>query len=477
MNSRGVKTFFGLVLAAWFLSMNSLAAGEARFPQPDFTSGYTLPETTTPMPRGIYLEYLDVGVLAVALALATWLALKGRSRRSVFLLTVFAVLYFGFWRKGCVCAVGALQNLTQAIIPTAPALPVVVAIFFLLPLAVALYAGRTFCSGVCPLGAIQDLFVMRPIRVPEPVSAGLSLFAYIYLGLAVLLAATGAGFIICRYDPFIGLFRLTGRASMIALGGVFLIIGMVIARPYCRWLCPYGVLLKWMSRFSARHLAITPDACIQCRLCEDACPFGAIRKPQEPLTGSALNDNRRRVGAFLLLLPLLAVVGGGLGYGIRDSVAGIHPAVSLAREIRQVGLPGSALEPSLRLEAFRQSTRTMDDLEVEVASLYGKFTAGSTLFGIFMGLVIGGTLLSLSVVRPRSGYEPDRGECLSCGRCLRSCPVEHVRLRGDAGELEAFLARIRKKRWGGAATDIGHVELKKMLAERDTGREDNGEGS
>ena len=39
--------------------------------------------------------------------------------------------------------------------------------FFLLPLIFALFAGRVFCAAVCPLGAAQDIVLLRPIKVPN----------------------------------------------------------------------------------------------------------------------------------------------------------------------------------------------------------------------------------------------------------------------------------------------------------------------
>ena len=57
---------------------------------------------------------------------------------------------------------------------------------------------------------------------------------------------------------------------------VVLVLSTFVGRPYCRFLCPYGALLGLLSRVSWKHATITPDECINCKLCEDACPFGAI---------------------------------------------------------------------------------------------------------------------------------------------------------------------------------------------------------
>ena len=48
--------------------------------------------------------------------------------------------------------------------------------------------------------------------------------------------------------------------------------------------------------------------------------------------------------------------------------------------------------------------------------------------GAWIGLVIGVKLIHLSIRRRRTEYEPDRANCVSCGRCFWYCPNEQVRL-------------------------------------------------
>ena len=91
-----------------------------RFPPPDFETAYRLPKTQVPLPRTLLQEYLDVALLALALSLAAYLVYKRRSRRELTLLSVFSVAYFGFWRKGCVCAIGSLQNVSLALADRPP---------------------------------------------------------------------------------------------------------------------------------------------------------------------------------------------------------------------------------------------------------------------------------------------------------------------------------------------------------------------
>ncbi|MHC5086583.1 MAG: 4Fe-4S binding protein, partial [Planctomycetota bacterium] len=39
-------------------------------------------------------------------------------------------------------------------------------VFFFSPLVFTLFFGRSFCAAVCPLGVIQDLVLLRPLKVP-----------------------------------------------------------------------------------------------------------------------------------------------------------------------------------------------------------------------------------------------------------------------------------------------------------------------
>ena len=266
----------GLVLLT--LACGSVFAVE-RFPPPDFESPYKLPSMPQPRPRSNWQDIVDVGVLFAALSVSAWLVLGKRNRRGITALVIFALVYFGFYRGGCVCPIGAIQNVTLAVADGRYALPFTVVLFFVLPLLFALLFGRVFCAGVCPLGAIQDVVLIKPLRVPIWLQRGLGVLPFVYLGTAVMFAATDTMFIICRYDPFVSFFRLSGEFHMLAAGGVVLLLSTFVGRPYCRFLCPYGALLGILSRFAWRRASITPDKCVVCSLCHEACPFGAIRAP------------------------------------------------------------------------------------------------------------------------------------------------------------------------------------------------------
>lgn len=411
-----------------FLLLCSFASAAERFPPPDFESGYQQPSPTTPHPRQDIYEYVDAIVLFAALVLASYLVLKVRSRRAIYILMLFSLVYFGFWRKGCVCSIGAIQNFTLSVFDRDYAVPIVVAVFLLLPLVFTLFFGRVFCAAVCPLGAIQDLVVLWPVALPRWLESGLRLLAYVYLGLAFLFAATGSAFVICRYDPFISVFRLSGNFNILILTGCILLIGVFVGRPYCRFICPYGVILRQLSRLSKWRVTITPDECVKCHLCKDSCPFGAIREPTAQWSQRDYKKGKKLLAFLLLLLPVLVFSGGWVSSGLNETTSRMHATVRLAERVymEQAGKVKGTTDAS---DAFRASGKEVKGLYADASAIRAKFGLGGWFFGGFIGLVIGLKLIAVSVRRERTDYEADRASCLACGRCFEYCPREHIRLK------------------------------------------------
>ena len=244
---------------------------------PAFNDGYQFPEQHFAGPAALGLRIADGAWLVVLLGLGAWLFHSRRDRRWLWLPFGAGLLWFGFLRHGCICPIGAIGNVTAALAqPGAIALSVFTIITFFVPLAAALLFGRVFCGAVCPMGALQELLGWRARRVPRPVDRVLRLGGWLLLVAAIAAAAWALALPVCRFDPFVTLFRLTGPREMWLFTAAGLLFCILVARPYCRWVCPYAKLLGLFAKVSFLGRRIDAATCGRCGACEAQCPVDAI---------------------------------------------------------------------------------------------------------------------------------------------------------------------------------------------------------
>ena len=409
-----------------FVIFPSVLWGEPQDP-PDFTD-HVMPLDDRPTPRAWIMGIMDMSVLFLTLSLTSFLVLKKRTRKGIYFLSLFSLGYFGFFREGCVCPIGSIQNISQAIFSPNFVAPLVVIFYFFLPLLYSALFGRSYCAAVCPHGAIQDAVLIKPIQVPTWLDNALGFLPFIYLGLGVLYAATGSAYIICDYDPFIAIFRLSGNANMLGLGALFLIVGMFIGRPYCRYMCPYGVLLRLFSYVSKFKVEIFPDRCIDCSLCDYSCPFDAIRKTTPENKIVSAKKGKRMLIMVLIATPFVIAGLGWLGSMMSSYLARGNEIVRLAYEIEEQeiqlkkGVSLSKITRSEESETWRDRNDSPDELFIRADEIHSQFYIGSWFVGLWLGLVLMVKLIRINIHRVRDEYEADRGSCYSCGRCYDYCP-------------------------------------------------------
>jgi ferredoxin-type protein NapH len=173
-----------------------------------------------------------------------------------------------------VCPIGLVQNLI--VFGTFP--------FYWLGAIVAygLLAGRGFCGWFCPFGTLNDLLSFRRAKIRPSFSYGK--FAVL---VGTLIAAWAfADTMFCKICPaasleaslpylFLGVAKVN-RPFLIHMGTLAgTVVGMVlIARFWCRYLCPMGAILSLFNRVSLLHLRWEPSLCSHCGACATACPMG-----------------------------------------------------------------------------------------------------------------------------------------------------------------------------------------------------------
>ena len=167
---------------------------------------------------------------------------------------------------------------------------------------------------------------------------------------------------------------------------------------------------------------ITPAECIQCRRCENACPYDAIDFPQTKKDPAGRRKQVNRLILLALLLPLLVLGGAWTGGLIHSTLSGVNSKVRLARLLQTASVSKDQPEPP-EITAFRSSGIAQQQLMAEVATIEHDFLTGSRIFGGFIGLVFGMTLIGLVRTPYRTDYVPNRGTCFSCAKCMDYCPV------------------------------------------------------
>ena len=412
---RKLKTIAALV-GCW-----GIAQAQNRFPKPDFESGYQYPDLQYAVPNETLWVILDLLLLVALMGIVTWALYKRHTRGPIFWVSLISVGYFGFFREGCVCSIGSIQNIALALVDESYHLPLTVLLFFLLPILFAFLFGRVFCAGVCPFGALQELVNVKNYRISEAISAALKVIPWLYLIFAVLYAVTRSQFIICQFDPFIGIFRLGGDMGLILFGALLLVMSIFTGRPFCRFLCPYGALLSLFSSVSIWKIKLTRKSCINCELCHNSCPVDAIRPPYANKLKESRSAGVRRLLAYFVVLPVMIIAGALLMRMASPNLSRAHKDVRLYDQVIQHEAQPEE-ELSLELEAFYGQGRSVEEITALYEAKVTEYRFWCTIAGALMGLVIGLALIRLSVKRSRKQYEINHANCVACGQCFNYCP-------------------------------------------------------
>jgi ferredoxin len=75
------------------------------------------------------------------------------------------------------------------------------------------------------------------------------------------------------------------------------------------------------------------------------------------------------------------------------------------------------------IQTFLAAGKTMDSLVEEATLIREQFEFGGWILGAFFGLAFGIMFSRKTIYRNRTDYEPDKGNCVSCARCMDFCPV------------------------------------------------------
>jgi polyferredoxin len=162
-------------------------------------------------------------------------------------------------------------------------------VIFLAVLAVSLLLKKAFCSWLCPIGTLSEglakigkYFFRRNFKMPKYLDYALRSLKYLILlffAYVVLLSMSGddaKAFLSSPYNmiadvKMLQFFQgLSGMAIFVI--GLLVILSILFENFWCRYLCPYGALLGFISLASPFKITRKKESCTNCGACTRACP-------------------------------------------------------------------------------------------------------------------------------------------------------------------------------------------------------------
>ncbi|MCM1029035.1 MAG: 4Fe-4S binding protein [Pseudoflavonifractor sp.] len=183
--------------------------------------------------------------------------------------------------------------------------------------ALTLLLGRVYCSVICPLGVMQDIFGWagkRAKRNRYTFSKAKTALRWAMLGVMALAIVAGVGSIVALLAPYSAYGRIaqsllqpiwvwgnniladmsemrgdyafyqvewwTRSRALVGVAAATLIILAFLAwrngRTYCNTICPVGTVLGFLARYSWLHPVIDTSKCNGCGLCARNCKASCI---------------------------------------------------------------------------------------------------------------------------------------------------------------------------------------------------------
>lgn len=112
-----------------------------------------------------------------------------------------------------------------------------------------LFGKKTYyCANVCPFGALQELAGRcggYKVKIKPQTMKRIGLLRQVLWAVLMLCLWTGLWFDWIDYEPFSAFIFQSASWVVITIAIVFVVLSTVIMRPYCRFVCPTGTLLKY----------------------------------------------------------------------------------------------------------------------------------------------------------------------------------------------------------------------------------------
>ncbi len=190
---------------------------------------------------------------------------------------------FGF---GSLWFVSPLEGLESLLLTKSLYLPSLIGMA--IPVLIAFYLGRVFCSWICPVSFLLEIFdrvrrlIGRKKFLKNRLLVAKRVLWLTLLAEIILSMVLGVPLFVFLSPP-----GLIGREIMMVVffrtlaleGGLLLLIvllELLTRRFFCRTFCPLGGLLAFMGRKRGLRVHVDQAKCTQCGLCAKSCPMGLL---------------------------------------------------------------------------------------------------------------------------------------------------------------------------------------------------------
>jgi len=157
----------------------------------------------------------------------------------------------------------------------------------------SLALGRFLCGWFCPFGLVQDLIQRIRGRQNLVDLPRIPWMKFLVLGIVLLLAWIAADTLFCKICPAGSLFAAIPHrfiSTELSFGRFFyihlltlaiaIIAFILIARFWCRYLCPLGAIFGAFNPVSILKVRLDFSKCTNCKQCLEICPAN-IKEPEE----------------------------------------------------------------------------------------------------------------------------------------------------------------------------------------------------
>ncbi len=196
----------------------------------------------------------------------------------------------------------------------------------------AIAANKAICGWACPIGAVQDIIhrvsplrkMQRRWRIPFWLTSG----ARVALFGVFLCLLFGWLFGVDKYVVYHNLnifhvFDWTLSTGAVILLPIVLVTSLLWYRPYCHFICPFGLVSWLLESLSWSRPRVVADRCTRCQACVRACPSLAAHARINGSGRTALLPDCFACGACVEACPHGAAVFAGPR---ADAVGALPPA-------------------------------------------------------------------------------------------------------------------------------------------------------